>query len=228
FMIYHLGNLAYMECKDECGGHMNIASNQLHYNKHKLRLADSLIKQKELRDNLFRHFAVKYLLKPDKEEHVTEFLAEFKNRSGNNKHMKEITNLYEGVKKMQPDRELPDLMVYNTDDEKISLKEISAEKNVVFYFWSGVEKNHFRNITNRVEKLKKEHPEYTFIGLNMRTDKLRWKAIVEANNLDSNEQYWTENFEEASHTLVVYDANKSIICKDGVIVDAFANVWSSF
>ena len=76
--------------------------------------------------------------------------------------------------------------------------------------------------------MKEVHPEYTFIGLNMRTDKLRWKSIVEANNLDKSEQFWTEDFEEASHTLVVYDANKSIICKDGVIVDAFANVWSSF
>ena len=228
FMIYHLGNLAYMECKHDCGGEMNIASNQLHYNRHKLILTDSLIKQTELRDNLFRHFAVNYLLKPDREENINSFITEFKNRSGSNKHMEEITNLYEGIKKLQPDQDLPNLIVHNLDDQRISLKEISAKKSVVFYFWSGVEKKHFQNITRRVAKLKKKHPEYTFIGLNMRTDKLRWKSIVEANDLDKSEQYWTENFEEASHTLVVYDANKSIICKDGVIVDAFANVWSSF
>ena len=228
FMIYHLGNMSYMACIKNCEDDSDESSGQLHYNKHRLKLADSLIKQKELRDNLFRHIAVKYLLSPDSEENVNTFLAEFKHRSGNNKHMKEITDLYEGVRKMQPDNELPDLMVYNTNDEKISLKALSANKNVVFYFWSGVEKNHFRNITKRIEKLKKEHPEYTFIGLNMRTDKLRWKALVETNNLNEAEQFWTEDFEEASHTLVVYDANKSIICKDGVIVDAFANVWSSF
>lgn len=228
FMIYHLGNLAYMECKEDCGGNMNIASNQLHYNRHKLKLTDSLIKQAELRDNLFRHFAVNYLLKPDREENIHAFITEFKNRSGNNRHMDEITSLYEGIKKMQPEKELPDLIVHNVEDQRVSLKEISANKNVVFYFWSGAEQKHFRNITKRVEKLKEVHPEYTFIGLNMRTDKLRWKSIVEANNLDKSEQFWTEDFEEASHTLVVYDANKSIICKDGVIVDAFANVWSSF
>jgi len=228
FMIYHLGNLAFMECRNDCGDVMDMASNQLHYNQHKLRLTDSLIKQAELKDNLFRHFAVYYLLRPDSEENVKDFLTEFKSRSGSNRHMDEINNLYEGIKNIQPDKELPDLMVYNADDQKISLKQIASEGNIVFYFWSAAEKAHFKNITKRVNKLKEEHPEYTFIGLNMRTDKLRWKSIVEANNLDRSEQYWTENFEEASHTLVVYDANKSIICKDGLIVDAFANVWSSF
>lgn len=228
FMIYHIGNLASMECMDNCKGEMNTASNQLHYNRHKLKLTDSLIKQSELRDNLFRHFAVNYLLQSEQEKNINDFITEFKSRSGNNKHMEEITGLYEGIKKMQPDQELPDFIVYDTEDQRISLKEISAKKNVVFYFWSGAEKQHFQNISKRVEQLKKKHPEYTFIGLNMRTDKLRWKSIIEANNLEKSEQFWTENFEEASHTLVVYDANKSIICKDGIIVDAFANVWSSF
>ena len=42
------------------------------------------------------------------------------------------------------------------------------------------------------------------------------------------EQYWGDNFEEIAHTLIVYDPNKSIIAKDGVIVDAFANINTSF
>ncbi|MEX0291206.1 MAG: TlpA family protein disulfide reductase [Flavobacteriaceae bacterium] len=228
FMIYHMGNLAYMTCKKDCGDGLDLASNQLHYNRHKLKLTDSLVKQSELRDNLFRHFAIKYLLKPDCEENIQDFIDEFKSLSGSNKHMEEITNLYEGIKRIQPDKELPDLMVYNTEDEKVSIREIAKDKNAVFYFWSGSEVEHFKHITKRIQKLKKKHPEYTFIGINMRTDQQRWKSIIEINNLKKSEQFWTENFEEAAHTLIVYDANKSIIAKNGIIVDAFANVYSSF
>ena len=42
------------------------------------------------------------------------------------------------------------------------------------------------------------------------------------------EQYWAENFEEVAHALVVYDPFKSIIANDGLIIDAFANVYTSF
>ncbi len=228
FMIFHLGNLAYMQCKKGCGDEMDLASNKLHYNMHKLKLTDSLIKHTELRDNLFRHFAVNYLLNPDCEDNIKDFIDTFQRLSGNNKHMNEITDLYEGIKKIQPDNELPNLSVYNIENEKVSLKQIAGDRQVVFYFWSGIEEGHFKNITRHVGKLKKKHPQYTFVGINLRTDQSRWKTLVESNHLDKNEQYWASNFEEVAHSLIIYDPNKSIIVKNGVIVDAFANMYTSF
>jgi hypothetical protein len=52
--------------------------------------------------------------------------------------------------------------------------------------------------------------------------------MLDEYELDKSEQYWAEDYEEVAHTLVVYDPFKSIIAKDGIIVDAFANVYSSF
>ncbi len=228
FMKYHVGNMSYMACKKGCGIQGAIAHNPLHFNQHKLQLIDTLVKQKELRDNLFRNVAVDYLLKPDCEDNIKAFIEEFHQLSGNNRHIEEIDALYEGIKNIQPDKELPNVMVYDTAGTKISIKEIAKNKRVVFYFWSASDKGHFKNITKRVSKLKKKYPEYAFIGINLRTEELQWKALLEANQLDKSEQYWTRNFEEVAHTLIVYDPFKSIIVDDGVIVDAFANVYTSF
>ena len=87
---------------------------------------------------------------------------------------------------------------------------------------------HFKNITRKVAKLKSKHPNYTFIGINVRTDKTRWKSLLESYSLDENEQYWAKNFDKVTHTLILSNPNKSIIAKDGMIVDAFANVYRSF
>ena len=51
-------------------------SNQLHFNRHQLKLIDSLVKQQTLRDNLFRTVAFEYLLKNDSDENYTLFIKQ--------------------------------------------------------------------------------------------------------------------------------------------------------
>ena len=228
FMKYHLGNLSYMDCKNGCETENMMAKNQLHFNQHKLKLIDSLIKQNELRDNLFRNVAMDYLLKYDKEENIEIFIKEFHQLSGNNRHIHEINGLYDGVRNLQPQKELPEFLVYDSEGNKVSIKDIGKDRMVVFYFWSAHRKRHFTNMIKRINLLKEKYPDYTFIGLNVRTDHARWNSIVEVSQLDKSEQFWTENFEEVAHTLIVYDSNRSIIVNDGIIVDAFANVYTSF
>ncbi|NNL39637.1 MAG: hypothetical protein HKO75_07245 [Flavobacteriaceae bacterium] len=62
----------------------------------------------------------------------------------------------------------------------------------------------------------------------MKTDKANWKNMVKTSGLDPSEQYWTEDYDETVHTLIVYNPNKAIIAKDGKIVDAFAHIFRSF
>lgn len=52
--------------------------------------------------------------------------------------------------------------------------------------------------------------------------------MLETYQLNKSEQYWAEDYENVARTLIVYDPNKSIIANNGIIVDAFANVYSSF
>lgn len=227
FMKYHLGNLAYMSCTKGCGI-TDKGMNHLHFNQHKLKIIDSLIRQKDLRDNLFRNVAVDYLLKYDSEANYQVFIDQFHKLSGNNKHIDEINRLYEGIRNMQPQKSLPNLQVAKFDGDKVSLQEVAKDKDVVIYFWSAVDRGHFKNLQKRILQLEKEHPEYTFVGINLRTDFTRWQGLVEANQLEKENQYWAPDSEEFAHKLIVYEPNKSIIAKDGKIVNAFANVYTSF
>ncbi|MGB5821584.1 MAG: thioredoxin-like domain-containing protein [Saonia sp.] len=229
FMKYHFGNLSYMSCKKNCGGNDHMVKNHLHFSQHTMRLIDSLVKQKDLRDNLFRNLAMDYLLKVnDTEKNNEAFIEQFHKLSGNNKHINEINELYGGIKNMQPQRELPNVIVYNSEGAKVSIKEIAKQGNVVFYFWWGTQKGHFRNITKKVAKLSEKHPEYDFVGINLDTDELRWLSMMEANKLDKSKQFRSDNTKELRRSLIVDHLNKVIITKDGLIADAFANVYTSF
>lgn len=228
FMKYHLGNLTYMNCKKDCDMEEMKGMNHLHFNRHKLKLIDSLIQQTDLRDNLYRNVAVDYLLKHDSEENYRVFIEEFHQLSHNNKHIDEINNLYESIRNMQPQKELPELLVENFDGDKVSLRDVAQDKEVVFYFWSAVDRGHFINLHKRISELQKKHPKYNFVGINLRTENNRWRGMVESSGLDKSNQFWAPDSDEFAHKLIVYEPNKSIICKDGKIVDAFANVYTSF
>ena len=229
FMKYHLGNLSYMSCKENClTADKKMIKNHLHFNQHQLYMIDSLVKQKELRDNLFRNVAYNYLLKHDSEKNIEVFISEFHELSGNNKHIDEIDRLYKDIKNIQPNKEMPAISVFDKEGNETTLKDLTNDKQVVLYFWSATEKGHFKNITKRIAELKKEYPQYSFIGINLRTDLGRWKSMLTEFELDETEQYWAEDFEKVAHSLVVYDPFKSIIADDGLIVDAFANVYTSF
>jgi len=228
FMINHVGNLSYMTCSHACGIQNNVVRNQLHFNKHKLNLIDSLVEEKELKDNLFRYVAFDYLLKHDSEKNNENFIKGFHELSSNNRHMEEIDALYEGVKNIQPNKTIPNVDVFGFDGNKISMREIAKDHKTVFYFWSGTDRMHFENIKRRIAKLTIEKPEFSYVGINVKTDIDNWKALLENSGLDANKQYRSSNFEELTKTLIVYPLNKCIITENEVIVDAFANVYGSF
>ncbi len=229
FINYHLGHLTYMQCLDKCDSHDQTIDSYLHSNMHKLGLIDSLITEKELRDIVFRHVAMDYLLRvQDNEANNRKFIETFHELSGNNRHIAEIDTLYKAVMNIQPNNILPDLILQSTDGNKISLREIAKDKNVVFYFWSATQRGHFENTIRRIQKLSENKMGYTFVGISFNTDEARWKGLIESKGLDYATQYRADNFEELTNSLIVYPMNKAIITKDSLIVNAFANLYTSF
>jgi hypothetical protein len=228
FMLYHIGNLAFMGCQKSCDMDKVKLRNQLHFNQHQLQLIDSLVTGQDLRDNLFRTVAFEYLLKNDTEENFEAFMKDFHARSGENRHLEEINTLSESIRNLRPNVELPALLVENAEGERLSLKDIASTGKVVFYFWSGPEPRHLVNITRRIHALSQKHPDTRFVGICLRTSRDRWKTLLGNHGLKAEDQFWTGDFQNFAHTLVVYHPFKSILTQDGRIVDGFANLNTSF
>ena len=229
FMVNHFGNLSYMSCTHGCDIKDNMAKNHLHFNKHKLKLIDSLVVEKELKDNLFRNVAVDYLLKVhDSEDNIKIFMEVFHALSDNNRHIDEINDLYEGIMNIQPRKRIPNIEVTNINGEKVSLPSIAKEGKTVFYFWSGANKKHLRDISNQIKRLTQIEPTYTFVGINVQTNSDEWKSLLPNSGFNEENQYRSDNFEYLTKALIVYPMNKCIITDNDLIVDAFGDIYQSF
>lgn len=231
FMNTHVGNLSYMSCSGDCGEDNDFVRNRLHFNTHKLKLIDSLMEEKELKDNLFRYVAFDYLLKAhkDSEENNEAFIEEFHRLSNNNRHMDEIDALYESIKNIQPNKKIPDVLVSDFEGNEVSLKQIAGKNNkTVFYFWSGTNRSHFESLRKRVSHLTLSKPDYSFVGINLKTTEPVWKTMLETSGLNKQLQYRAVDVDNLSKSLIIDKLNKCIITEDEVIVDAFANVYGPF
>ena len=230
FMKWHFGNISYVACLQNCSTNKKPVSDRLHFNKHKLALVDSIVKQEELRNILFRNVAMDYLLREhNPSEEATVFINKYKSLSTHKDHQEEIDLLYSGIKNLQPNATLPNIAVKNFNDEEISLKDLANnnKKNTVFYFWTADQKRHFRNVNKHIVSLEKKYPHYNFVGINLRTNFTQWKQMMDEYKLDKDKQFFGENFKELQMAMIIDGLNKCVIAKDTVVVDGFANLYTS-
>lgn len=230
YMKHYFGNLAYETCTKKCGKkELHSAEDQLHLNKHKIAMIDSLVVEDNLRDNLLRNVAMDYLLKVHvANKECDKFVQDFATLSKNEAHIEEIKHLFKGIQSLQPNKELPHLVLQGANGNTTTLKEIAKDENTVFYFWTADQRRHFKNVTRHVAKLKKLHPEHKFVGINLRTTEPEWNAMIQENNLNQNEQFRCTDFKTVQNTLIVNHLNKCVVTEDTLIVNAFGHLYASF
>ncbi|RIV49338.1 transaldolase [Flagellimonas taeanensis] len=229
FMKLHFGNLSYMTCLENCPTEKKAVSDHLHFNKHKLAMVDSLVKEVGLRDILFRNIAIDYLLKErNTNEECQVFIDKFRSLSSNEAHKEEITHLFNAIRNLQPNSRIPDLTLRDVDNNVVHLKDVvDKKKNTVIYFWTASQKRHFRNISQHINTLQKKYPDHNFVGINLKTSYPQWKLLLEEYGLETNNQFYGENFKEIQTSMVVDGLNKCVITKDTLVVDGFANLYTS-
>ncbi|MBO0593323.1 transaldolase [Cellulophaga sp. E16_2] len=228
YMKRHFDNVAFTHCSEDCSDGGRVIKDQLHFNQHKLKLIDSIVKEKKLRDNLFRNVAMTYFLKVhDNVENNKLFLENFHKLSNNNDHIAEIHSLYESVIKMQPNHELPLVNVIDSVGNSVSLTSLAEGKeNVIFYFWTVNNPRHFENITRQVSKLEKIYPETKFIGISLSELDENWKSMIGTSGIGFKNQYRSEEDKKLRATLIIDGLNKAILVKDGIIVDAYKDMYA--
>jgi len=139
----------------------------------------------------------------------------------------EVIHLYNSIKALQPNQKIPELAVQKINGDTIGLKDISKNNKTVFYFWTGDQKRHFRNILKHVKKLEKQNPKYQYVGINLRTSEEKWLSMLNEHSINKDYQFRSLDFEKTQETLIINNLSKCVITKDTIIVDAFANVFTN-
>lgn len=229
YMKYHFSNLSYMSCLRDCGSKNHTPKNYIHLNNHKLKLIDSTVNKENLRNNLFRSVAVDVLLKEhDITEESKNFVSNYEGLSTNEGHKKEIQELVKGIQNLQANNTLPNIRLTSYNGEKKGLTQVVTPHKNVIYFWSGVQKRHFRNVHKQIASLKSQNPDLNFIGICLHTSESQWKNIIKESGLSTTNQFLSSDIDEVRSNLIIDGFNKCVITKDTIIKEGFGNLYSSF
>jgi hypothetical protein len=221
-------NISYSECLKQCAAEDLPIDKTLHFHLHKLRLIDSLITSKRIRDNLYRNTAFAYFRKDHNHFNNEKFINAFNEYSKDNKYANEIIEVFTAIKKLRRGSSLPDVALIDTHGHEVRIDTLKYKRhrNTVYYFWSLNQRKHMQNINQKVNELRRKHPDYAFVGISINEDHKSWLNAIANMNLDPSYQFRCEDFIEIRNSLVIEGLNKIIIVKeDGTIVNAFGDIF---
>ncbi|MFZ9672869.1 MAG: TlpA family protein disulfide reductase [Flavobacteriaceae bacterium] len=228
FMKFHLGNMAYEECTDQCGI-IPIPEKPLHFNLHKLTIIDSLVEDRLLKDQLMRQLALQYWVKSqDTEARITQFYQVFVPYLKENRYAEELNEVYQSIISLQPDRDVLPLPIVDHQGKLTNLRKLTEDRKVVIYFWSTKYEGMLYRIQQKVAELQKKWPEYQFIGISPDQDATHWSATIQEYDMQPELQYRSINPEDLQNRLIWDNAFKSVVLENGKIVNGFANLQTSF
>ena len=152
----------------------------------------------------------------------------YTDKNSNNENIAYIESLYNTLKKLGPGNKLPVVEVVDYKNNVTTLNSISNKKPKVLYFWTSVNKYHFKNSNNKVEELKEDYPNIDFIAININSNNAPvWKRLLKENRIDFENQYRFRDPQIARKMLAIQYINKVIVLdRSNDIVSSNANLFN--
>ncbi len=198
------------------------------FNIKRLQILENEIFGRELKNNIARAIAYDEILNFDNHSEHDNFLQYYFAVNSNTTFLAEVLSLHNDIKKMEKGSVLPEINIQNSKLETVSSNIIFNRKPTVIYFWSQSQMNHYRKTLRILEMLKKEKPEYRYVGISIQPLNKMALQVNEILKQNIEDQFAIINFENASKKWIITLLNKSIVIdSNGKIVNGFANFFDA-
>jgi len=228
FLSSHIENLATHKYYSSNKFHKKFNRHAISYNKSKLDLIDSIIKDKTIKNNLLKYKTIDYISHNHTEADANTLLEYYLTKSTNKEDKTYMKDLVSNLSLLRRGNPLPNLAIVNYKNTEHSLTSIINKPSII-YFWSSNSKSQYRNSHYMVNKLKANFPNMDFISINVNdNDDEFWKKIINNYDFSSTNEFKFKNSKEARKTLAVNYLNKAIIVdENSIILHPNANIFNS-
>lgn len=191
----------------------------------KLKIIDSLFKERKIRDNLYRNAAYSYVFNIQHNSQCNCYIEEFEKYNSNNAHKLELDQIFKSTIALQKGSIPPDFQMIDVQGRHTFLSEIVKRKTTIYYFWSVNQRDMSNLIFNRVLQLKELFPNVNFVGISVGQDTTQWcESLPKSSDI---EQYHAVDFDDLSRKFLVNNISKCVILGDDTrIISAFENIFS--
>jgi len=199
----------------------------IEFNVSKIELIDSLVHNEVIKNILLKYSTRNFLSHSTSYEDSDTLYNLYlrKNTSEDNEHY--ITSLYNTLKKLQSGNRLPEVELLNHKNQISTINSVSA-KATVLYFWSHINRYHFKNSHKKVKQLKAAYPDIDFISININSNNASvWQRILKQNHIDIKDEYRFKNPQAAKKLLAIQYINKVIVVDNNkTIVSSNASLFN--
>ncbi|MXN90709.1 redoxin family protein [Flavobacterium sp. Sd200] len=188
----------------------------------KLDIADSVFKNKAVKNEVLNALAFNYLLEDQNMANNQKFLDRYMQLSSDKNADNEIRKIGEAIKNLKPGSDLPSIPLVDSTGKTFNLKDIKEE--TVLFFWTSCARAHTEHAYEKISELKQKYPNVDFIAINVDSD-AEWKSTLTKYKTENVLELRSTNFDELREKWVITKIKRTIILNsNGSIKNAFTNL----
>ena len=221
YLTHMLNNMAAINYHN----HFTVVDLALKTNVNKLNIADTLIKNEQVKNTILNNIAFTYLLEDQNMVNNQKFLETYHKYSTDKSRKNEILKIGTAIQLLKVGNKLPEVEFLNSSSQIVKSDNFPKKKTVLF-FWSESLASHFLAANKKVLALKKKYPDYQFIAINLDNDQAEWNNVLAKYNFDEILQLRASDFQDLKAKWAINKVHRTIILNnDGTIKTAFTNLF---
>jgi hypothetical protein len=217
-MLNNVSNIKYHN-------HLSEIDLALKTNINKLKIADTLIKNRKVKNIIINNIAFQYLLEDQNMVNNQTFFDIYNKISTDKSTKNEILKIGKAIKLLTKGKALPNIELIDENGISFSSDEIIS-KNTVFFFWTEKLNSHLVAAHQKVEEFQKKFPNYNFIAINLDKKSSRFQSILKQNDFKNFKEYQCADFEEIKSKWAITKVHRTLIVnQDKTIKNGFTNMF---
>jgi hypothetical protein len=217
-MLNNVGSINYHN-------HFSDVDLALKTNINKLNIADTLIKNENVKNIVLNNIAFQYLLEEQNMVNNQEFLKTYHKYSTDKSKKNEILKIGNAIQLLTEGKVLPEVLLMDTNGKPITSSFLIKQKTI-FFFWSEKLNSHLIAAHKKVIEYKKKYKDYNFIAINLDDDQEKWKLALKKYNFGDVTELRATNFEYIKAKWAITKVHRTIIVNsDKTIKNGFTNLF---
>lgn len=209
-------------------GKCKLETKSLEKNIAKLNIADTLLKDQNVKNIVLNNIAYMYLLEDQNMYNNKKFIDRYIELSSDQEKHREVTQIYNSVQNLKVGNQLPKIDLIDKDSKAVSINDFLKNQETVVFFWTTHAESHIKSVHEKVNSLKEKHPNINFIAININDSKENWLETFKKYNFKDVVELKATNFDEIKENWVITKVHRTIILNpDGTIKNAFANLFDA-
>jgi peroxiredoxin len=194
-------------------------------NINKLNIADTLIKNEKVKNNILNNIAFSYLLEDQNMVNNQKFLESYRKFSTDTSKKNEILKIGNAIQLLITGNQLPEVSLIDKDGLTFSSNSFVNKKTVLF-FYTKEALTHLAAAHKKALAFKSKYPDYQFIAINLDKDQEEWVNLLLNYKFEGIQEYRCGNFEDIKNKLAITKIHRTLILDaNGKIKNAFTNLF---